>query len=60
LLRDFNDEVFLQSHNTDLLVEYDRLAEMDRETKEAWDKMIEHVDENTEKKRSLEETRLEA
>ncbi|KAJ3559079.1 hypothetical protein NM688_g560 [Phlebia brevispora] len=39
LLRDFNDAIFLQAHNPDLLLEDERLQRLDRKTYEAW-KMI--------------------
>lgn len=36
LLRDFDDKVFLQSHNPDLLLEDERLGALDRRCLEAW------------------------
>jgi len=39
LLRDFNDEMFLQAHEPELIDEDDRLEEMNVTTKEWWDKM---------------------
>jgi hypothetical protein len=39
LLRDFEDKVFLQTHGTDLMTEDDRIAALDRKTKEWWGEM---------------------
>ena len=39
LLRDFDDQMFLQAHEPELIDEDERLEEMDVATKEWWDKM---------------------
>jgi hypothetical protein len=37
LLRDFNDEDFLQTHDAELLAEDDRLTELANKTKKWWE-----------------------
>lgn len=39
LLRDFDNKVFLQTHGADLMAEDDRIAVLDRKTKNWWEEM---------------------